>query len=54
MSPAQNISIVFVFLIKVCPISSMLSLFTQVEPAISKQVEFSSGYVHVDYQAWVY
>lgn len=26
----------------------MLSLFDQVEPAISKQVEFSNGYVHAD------
>lgn len=24
----------------------MLSLFDQVEPAISKQVEFSNGYMH--------
>lgn len=26
----------------------MLSLFDQVEPAISKQVEFSNGYMHAD------
>lgn len=31
-----------------CPISSMLSLFNQVEPAISKQVEFSNGSMHAD------
>lgn len=26
----------------------MLSLFNQVEPAISKQVEFSNGFMHAD------
>lgn len=32
----------------------MLSLFDQVEPAISKQVEFSSGYMHAIDLAWNY
>lgn len=32
--------------------SSMLSLFDQVEPAISKQVEFSNGYMHAAAGTW--
>lgn len=32
----------------------MLSLFDQVEPAISKQVEFPSGCVHAIELAWIY
>lgn len=32
----------------------MLSLFDQVEPTISKQVEFSNGYMHAIDLAWIY
>lgn len=32
----------------------MLSFYDQVEPAISKQVDFPNDYMHADDVAWVY